>query len=270
VKSKHLLSYTDSAEQGLPAIVFLHGFMGNRADWSEVTQILLGQYRCLTIDLPGHGDTIIADESQYTMENTAELVASIAECVGIKRFHLVGYSMGGRLALYLALHFPQMIHSLILESASPGIEGSEERENRRRADAELACRILSIPAESFIDEWYNQPLFESMKRRHERLKQLKMNRRCLFAGGLAGSLRQMGTGSQPPLWNKLDTLTTPTLLLVGERDNTFRTVAEQMKIRNKRLAVQILSGCGHNCHWEETRVFAERVNEFCLTLKVSS
>ena len=86
---------------------------------------------------------------------------------------------------------------------------------------------------------------------------------------MAASLRQMGTGSQPSLWQKLDTLVPPTLLLAGERDNTFRTVAEKMKMRNERMTVRVLADCGHNCHWENPQLFAKALSEFYSKQKVS-
>ncbi|MEK7775058.1 MAG: 2-succinyl-6-hydroxy-2,4-cyclohexadiene-1-carboxylate synthase [Candidatus Zixiibacteriota bacterium] len=269
MKRNSLLTYTDSGKPGQPVIVFLHGFLGNRGDWSDTLQLLSGRYRCVSIDLPGHGTSLIADERQYAMAETAGLVSATLAKLKIERCHLVGYSMGGRLALYIALHFPQLIESVILESASPGIENAEERMKRRQSDAELACRLLEGSAAEFIEEWYDRPLFESMKRYPERLTQLKNSRQSLFAGGLAASLRQMGTGSQPSLWHKLDMLIPSALLLVGERDNTFRSVAEQMKRRNDKLSVRILPDCGHNCHWENPRLFAESIVEFHSTEKVS-
>jgi 2-succinyl-6-hydroxy-2,4-cyclohexadiene-1-carboxylate synthase len=269
MKQECILSYSESQKDGHPVIVFLHGFLGNRGDWSEVIQLSSRRYRFLSIDLPGHGDSLISAESLYAMEASAELVLATLASLRVSRFHLLGYSMGGRLALYMALRHPEMIESLILESASPGIENIEEREKRRRADAELSCRILSCSVESFIDEWYDRPLFETMKRHPERLAQLKASRQGLFAGGLAASLRQMGTGSQPSLWQKLDTIESPTLLLVGERDNTFRAIAEQMKMKSNRLAIRVLAECGHNCHWENPRLFAEAMVEFYSGQKVS-
>lgn len=263
------LAYTDTGKPGLPVMVFLHGFLGHCGDWSDTLQLLSGRYRLVAIDLPGHGESLISDEKQYAMTETAALVVATVKQLHIERCHLAGYSMGGRLALYIALHFPQMIESLVLESASPGIENSDDRAKRRTSDAELACRLLESSPASFIDEWYNQPLFESMSAYPERFDHLKISRQSLFGGGLAASLRQMGTGSQPSLWDKLDLLEPPTLLLVGERDNTFRSVADHMKKRNDRLSVRILPGCGHNCHWENPRQFAEAIAEFHSNTKVS-
>ena len=169
---RNTLAYTVSGATGRPVVVFLHGFLGNRGDWFDIEQLLSDQYRVLAIDLPGHGESLVAVEGCYIMPETAKMVLSTIALLHIERFHLVGYSMGGRLALYIALHFPQMVETLILESASPGIESLEERIHRRDSDAELAYRLLSRSPDSFIDEWYNQPLFESMQRYPERLQQL--------------------------------------------------------------------------------------------------
>ncbi|HEX2728748.1 MAG TPA: alpha/beta fold hydrolase, partial [Rubrobacteraceae bacterium] len=115
------LSYTISGDRRRPAVLFLHGFMGSSGDWGGITAVLEERYFCVAVDLPGHGTSVGLPLESYTFEVAARMVLAVLGELGIERTTLVGYSMGGRLALYTALRIPQRVSRLVLVGASPGI-----------------------------------------------------------------------------------------------------------------------------------------------------
>ena len=165
----NMLRHVVSGDARGPAILFLHGFMGSAADWWGVRAALNGSHRCLAVDLPGHGASLDLPHPQvYTAGGAALGLLDLLDELNLERPVVVGYSMGGRLALYLALRHPERCAGLFLESASPGIENPAERRARREADEERARRLESGDFETFLADWYRQPLFASLAR-HERL-----------------------------------------------------------------------------------------------------
>ncbi len=170
------LSYTLSGDGGARAVLFLHGFMGSAEDWRGVTAALDDRFRCLAVDLPGHGASLGLPPEDYTIEGTTRALIRLLDLLGIERPAVVGYSMGGRLALYLALHHPERCAGLFLESASPGIEDAAERRARREADEEWARR-LQEDFGTFLADWYRQPPFASLAR-HEGLVEAMIEARA--------------------------------------------------------------------------------------------
>jgi 2-succinyl-6-hydroxy-2,4-cyclohexadiene-1-carboxylate synthase len=171
--------------------------------------------------------------------------------------------MGGRLALYVGLHKPHLVQSLILESASPGLASAAERRMRREQDESLAKRIETNGVAAFVDDWERLPLFDSQKNLPADVRNALRRRRLQnTADGLATSLRGMGTGVQPSLWANLPELRVRTLLLAGEYDHKFTTINQRMaeKIPNARLI--IINGTGHSIHLEQPDIFLTVVQEF--------
>jgi len=232
-----------------PAL-FLHGFMGSTADWQTVFEKIGKYFHCLAVDLPGHGKTkVLPGRYSYSMPATAEHVLNILDRERVKKCTLVGYSMGGRLALYLALHFPHRFNRLVLESASPGLTSEADRLARRKRDEMLALKLEHLPFNEFLQKWYDQPLFESLKR-HPRFQNIFSLRLQNDPRGLANSLRFMGSGAQPSLWEKLGTLQTPTLILAGGLDKKFIDIGSRMKEKIENAQLKIIKNCGHNIHFE--------------------
>ena len=115
--------YSFRGNRAKPLILFLHGFMGDNKEFNEIISLLSDQFFSLTVDLPGHGKTrVLGGEKCYMMSNTAEALINLLDQLNVKKCFLVGYSMGGRLALYLNLHFPQYFSKVVIESASPGLK----------------------------------------------------------------------------------------------------------------------------------------------------
>lgn len=248
---------------GGPDLVLLHGFMGNKNEWKEILPFLR-ERGCgvLLIDLPGHGDNINQDDpSLWSMENTAQAVADQIVSYQLARPVLLGYSMGGRLALYLTVYFGQLFSAAILESASPGLDREEERQERIAQDRRLATRLQQMPIYEFLQWWYSLPLFRSLKD-HQNFEALVRDRAQNDPQALAKSLEQMGTGRQPNLWPHLSVIKMPLLLVIGEWDTKFKAIAKQMaeKLTDSRVAV--CQDCGHNVHFEQPEAFAKIILDF--------
>lgn len=244
-----------------PVLLLLHGFTGSSANWAELMPRLSQRFHVIRVDLPGHGQTAApADHARGTLpEVAADLVALLAERNATPA-HVLGYSMGARLALGLALLHPHAVGSLILESGSPGLASEAERAARRAADEALAQRIERTGITAFVDEWERLPLWESQRSLPEATRrQLRERRLRCDPAGLAASLRQMGTGAQPSFWDDLGRLQAPTLLITGALDAKFGAIATAMRARNPAFQHQVVAGAGHTPHLEQPEAWLELV-----------
>jgi 2-succinyl-6-hydroxy-2,4-cyclohexadiene-1-carboxylate synthase len=245
----------------LPVVLFLHGFMGSHADFDTAIAPLASHVCCLTVDLPGHGQTIVeGDADLYTMPQTADAIVAWLDRLHLSRCFLVGYSMGGRLALYLALHFPQRFPKVVLESASPGLKTDVERAARLQHDRTLADQ-LEADFPSFLSNWYSQPLFQTL-RHHPAFEQVQARRSQNRPPELAKALRQLSTGLQPSLWKSLPHHTQPLLLLVGDRDRKFCAINQAIADDCPVAQLQIIPACGHVVHLEQPHAFTTSVQAF--------
>lgn len=253
------LAFSESGDPSGMPVLFLHGFMGSATDWSEFVSAL-ADYRCIAIDLPGHGNGSSRElKGRWDIESTAKACIQVLDHLSIERCILVGYSMGGRLGLYLALNYPQRFQGAVLESASPGLRKATEREERIQLDESRASKIEKVGMSSFLQEWYSMPLF-AQTLSQEQIAELVERRKDNLPSSLARSLREMGTGRQPSLWHKLSDDNVPLFLFVGEKDGKFREIAGQMK-QNVKIDVIILPGCGHNCHFENPTLYCKHLSE---------
>lgn len=237
-------------------VVFLHGFLGSGAGFDAIANQL--PFSCLILDLPGHGETRFS--AQYTMENTANAIVHLLNELGIDRANLVGYSMGGRLALYLALNHPERFSKTVIESGSPGLKTAQERLERIERDRTLATQI-ETDFDQFLINWYNQPLFQSIKA-HSSFDQMLKERSRNHPGEIARSLLEMGTGMQPSLWEKLRTHQNPLLLMVGEYDRKFVALNQEMASLCETAELTIVPDAGHNIHFEQPDLFVDRLKSF--------
>lgn len=247
-------------------LVLLHGFTGSSAGWTDLFPSLgTLERRLIALDMLGHGQSDApAEPARYAIERCRDdILAALASLgVGAREAVLLGYSMGGRIALYTALS--GFFRALILESASPGIADPAERERRRQSDNALARRIEDQGVEAFVDEWEMLPLFASQRNLPAQvrtaLRRQRLNNRAL---GLANSLRGVGTGVQPALHEQLHTLNLPVLLLAGELDEKYCRIARQMAANLPQAQVEIVPAAGHAVHLEQPAGFVRLVNEFC-------
>jgi 2-succinyl-6-hydroxy-2,4-cyclohexadiene-1-carboxylate synthase len=240
--------------------------MGSSADWRDVMSTLQNRFLCIAPDLPGHGASLRLPPGSYTIEGAARAVIGVLDEIGVGRATLAGYSMGGRLALYLALRHPERGSRLFLESASPGLESAKERTARRTADEERALRLESGGFEAFVEDWYRQPLFSSLAHDERLLGRTIEARRWNDPEELARSLRGMGTGSQPSLWAELVRLRVPALAVAGALDPKFVGVSRRMAGLCPRMRAFIVSGAGHNVRVEAPEEYVASLKDFLEAL----
>jgi 2-succinyl-6-hydroxy-2,4-cyclohexadiene-1-carboxylate synthase len=219
-------------------LVLLHGFSGTHRAWDGVRASLDGErYRSLALDLPGHGERSDASRP-ITFEGCIASVLARAPA----RFTLCGYSLGGRIALHVALAAPARVQRLVLISCTPGIEDANLRAARSRADRELAAELESIPFDQFIERWRTQPLFADEPAQAGELARADQRRNRPEA--LAAVLRGVGTGEMRPLWDRLGELVMPVLVVVGERDTKYCAIAARMAELLPHAQVVVAAG-GH-------------------------
>ncbi|MCH8027313.1 MAG: 2-succinyl-6-hydroxy-2,4-cyclohexadiene-1-carboxylate synthase [candidate division Zixibacteria bacterium] len=260
---KHLYYETQGSNKS-PAILMLHGFLGSSKDWSEVAETLKEKFFCILPDLPGHGRTMLLADSEYTMQSAAESLLAVLNREEIKQCALVGYSMGSRLALYMALAHPEYFSKLILESASPGFKTEKEREARVESDVIVINRLKTQTMHEFITNWYSQALFSSIRQDSSNFEKLLKDRSENNAEALSKSLKFMGTGVQPVLWDILPDLIPPTLLIVGANDNKFKSVALEMAERSAAIRVVTIQSAGHNAHFERPQEYIIELQKFLI------
>ena len=251
-----------------PGLLFLHGFLGSGRDWLPVAEQLADRFHCLMPDFPGHGgrrESVPAGAPAF--HDAALGLLREVEPLHPERLHLVGYSMGGRMALYLALRFPERFTTATIVSASPGLRTEEERQQRRLSDDALA-KSLEQDFDAFLERWYNLPLFASLKAQPS-FDRVLTARRSGNPAALASCLRALGTGNQPQLWDDLPGNRLPILFCAGEKDTKFVEIGRQMVNLCPFSTLEIFEGCGHTLHVEERALFIEHLEFFINNHRLS-
>jgi 2-succinyl-6-hydroxy-2,4-cyclohexadiene-1-carboxylate synthase len=244
-----------------PAVVLLHGYTGTGRSMGALSRALECGHETILPDLPGHGRSTAA--AGHGFEQCLDDLVATLHAAGHRRAHWLGYSMGARLALGCALRHPDCVASLVLIAGRAGIEDPGERAARRAADEALAERIEAIGAEAFLDEWLAQPMFATLARRGP--DYMATERRARLANGaqgLAASLRALGPGAQPPLFDALATLRAPALLLAGALDQSFVAIARDLGRRMPRAEVCVVEDAGHAVHLEQPASVRRLVRDF--------
>ncbi len=237
-----------------PRLAALHGFTQRGSMFAELAGLL--DWGIWAPDLPGHGMEAAAADWEDAVARTADSLRSVAP------LPLLGYSQGGRLALGVAVLHPELVTSLILISASPGIEGEEQRAARRRSDERLADHIEQVGSRQFLAEWMSRAMFAGVQERDrdwlERDRELRHTNTA--PGGLASSLRAYGAGSMPFLGDRLADLSCPVTLVVGSDDAAYRTQAFELAQRTG-ATLRVIGGAGHALVAEAPLHLADVVHE---------
>jgi 2-succinyl-6-hydroxy-2,4-cyclohexadiene-1-carboxylate synthase len=245
---------TEGAPEPPGRVVLVHGFTQTQAAWEPVAARLRTRWRLLRVDLPGHGG------SAGVRAGFEEAAALLGECGGGAAY--VGYSLGGRLCLRLALDRPELVRALVLLGASPGIADPAARAGRRAADEALAAGIERDGVAAFLDRWLAGPLFATLPR--ERAG--REDRLANTPEGLASALRLLGAGVQAPLWDRLSGLRCPTLLVAGALDAKFAALAAEMAAAIGPAAhLELVPGAGHAAHLERPAEVAALLDRFLTT-----
>ena len=226
----------------------LHGFTLGGPSWDDLTSRMPAGWRWIAPDLRGHGH---APADECTMERCAADLVEMWDHLGVERSHVVGYSMGGRLALHVAVRLPERTRSLLTIGAHAGLEGAE-RDQRRRADEELARRIETDGLDAFVQDWEAMPMFAGIARRGDefvgRLHEIRMRN---SATGLAASLRGMGAAAMQPLWDELPNIGMPCTFAAGEEDRRFIDAAVRISGLVPDSCMRAIPGCGHAAQFED-------------------
>ncbi len=233
-----------------PRLVFAHGFTQTARSWDTLRAPLtdaLPDADLVAVDLPGHGE---AADVRADLRGAADHLASVGGH-GI----YVGYSMGGRVALHTALRHGDLVDGLVLIGATAGIDDEDERAARRTSDEELADSIMASGVDAFLDRWLANPLFDGLDDSNDQ----RADRLRNTSAGLASSLRLCGTGTQRPLWDRLDEITCPVLVLVGERDEKFRRLGVRLTEGLPDAALEVVSNAGHSVHLEQPATTARAI-----------
>ena len=261
----HMLYFSTAGSLKNPPLLLLHGFLGSHADFSQIVSFLSKYFYCITPDLPGHGHTN-TEPGHYTFLHTAKALLDLLDDLSISKTHILGYSMGGRIALYLACEFSDRVEKVILESASPGLKTTTERKLRQQQDDFTALRLLNSPFPDFLNQWYNNPLFTDLRQYPDiyaaMLKRRLENRPQEAARALCG----LSIGRQPSFWQRLALLDSPLLIIVGELDQKFvaigKEIRETCRQNQPQATLLVFDQCGHNLHLVAPKAYTNAVIKF--------
>ncbi|MEW6287253.1 MAG: 2-succinyl-6-hydroxy-2,4-cyclohexadiene-1-carboxylate synthase [Chloroflexota bacterium] len=246
-----------------PPLVFLHGFLGRGESWLEIARPLSENYFCVLPDLPGHGRAAAGDVvSNLNFYMVTDWLLRLLDEIPASRVHLVGYSLGGRIALAFACRFPERILTLTLESANPGIADESERARRLAEDTVRAEAILKHGMSAFVEQWYQMPLFASLNAQPEKLSAIKESASRNDPRWMAKIIRELSPAFQTPLWDALPKLSFPVFLIAGEKDAKYVQIAHAMAKQIRDARIGIVPGAGHNIHAEQPAGYIALLKNF--------
>jgi 2-succinyl-6-hydroxy-2,4-cyclohexadiene-1-carboxylate synthase len=244
-------------------VLMLHGFTRDSRAWEPVLAALEG-FRLVRVDLIGHGKSDAPeDPARYRMACAVEDLLALLHHLHVEQYALIGYSLGGRVALHLAAAAPDRLSALVVESASPGIEDPAQRGARVESDELLAQSLFSDGLQAFADRWQAQPLFESQRslppdvlaeQRRQRLENSPL--------GLANSLRGMGAGAQDYILERLSVIEAPALFLAGALDTRYAALAPVFAAQVPGARHCIIEDAGHTTHLEQPEAWSRVVRGF--------
>jgi 2-succinyl-6-hydroxy-2,4-cyclohexadiene-1-carboxylate synthase len=243
---------------GVP-LMLLHGFTGRGSSWGAHATAFARRFCVVTVDLPGHGRSgIPSDPSRASVERSADDLATILHRVDAVPAHVLGYSLGARIALRLAIAHPTVVRRVILESPSAGIADTTDRQARRTADAVLADRLERDGIDAFVDAWERQPIFASYAAMPPgRLARIHAERLRNRPAGLAASLRGAGQGSMEPLRDRLGDVRAPTLVVAGALDPVGHGRAASIAAGIPGARLETIAEAGHAPHLETPTRFRD-------------
>lgn len=245
----------------LPRLVFLHGWLGAAQDWRETAAPLSNSYRCLALDLPGHGELGNQAEGTRSLDEAVDwLNLRLHELSGEGGLILVGYSLGGRLAVELALREGSPVKGLVLMSSRPGIPEAG-RDSRKRSDQIWSTQIRA-DWEGFLGKWYAQPMFNPQKKTPEEYQALIQKRSANHPGHAADTLLHWSPALQQDRMPWLIDCPVPLLYIAGSLDKTYAEIAGTLRGKSSDRRVEILEETGHAVHLDNPQVCAAAIEQF--------
>ncbi|WP_417761794.1 2-succinyl-6-hydroxy-2,4-cyclohexadiene-1-carboxylate synthase [Shewanella sp.] len=251
-----------------PALVLLHGFLGSGADWQPLLAKLSQQFYCITLDLPGHGAsqvtlpnapdlTLLAQgqtvkHADAVLQHCADLVQQTVQALGIQQYHLLGYSLGGRIALHVAARYTAQLLSLQLESCHPGLNTEQERQQRAANDVQWQHRLQQQSMRQFLTAWYQQAVFAELTpaQREALIAQREQQNISALLAMYAGTSLAL----QARLWQLPQQLTCPVHYYYGSQDAKFGAIASQWQAAAP-VTLHPVANVGHNCHKGQPAAF---------------
>ncbi len=265
---KTVLCYEETGHPNAPVIVFLHGFMEQAKSFRIIMKSLSDSFRCIAFDLPGHGTSLFGSidrlDNLQNMEDTAGLILRDLDALGISRFTLYGYSMGGRIAQHIALAAPKRIDRLVLESASFGIADAGERAERLQRDQTLMADIQTPEAfRKFLTDWYSLPLFRTLPGTthlqnliDEKIKHPVAEYRL--------ALKLLSVGGHSFLAGHLADCPVPVFYFCGDQDEAYLQTSRQIKALLPDITVRIFKEASHNIHIQYPQEIISAIREILI------
>jgi len=258
------IEHFNSFNREKDTVLLFHGFSGSLEDWRDISTSLDTRFNYIGIDLIGHGKSDSpSDVTKYFPDILVRYIEDILNFLSISKVFILGYSMGGRAALFYAVNQSERIKGLILESSTAGIENEKDRTERIKSDEELAQYIEKHNIENFVELWMDKEIFNTQRRfSNEKLKNIRKKKILNSKIGLVNSLRGFGTGVTPFLGDKLSTLNFSVLLISGDLDSKFTQINSEMVNQFSKAEHKIITNAGHNTHIEEPNKFIKTINDF--------
>ena len=250
------LAYRTWGIRGRPTLVLLHGFLGDSQDWLPLVPLLEEDFYLVAVDLPGHAKSLntrlsdnyarLSDDRAFTI--FSDLLDMTLHQLDLKHYSLLGYSLGGRLALLHSLSHSNKVEQLLLESCHPGLESEADREMRWQTDKEWAERFRTEPLEEVLQRWYHQPVFADL---NSQQRQTLMEHRLSINkdGRLLGDMLECCSLSrQPACWGQMEEVSFPVHYFHGERDLKYTGIALRLHKSGSLAGLHKIAGAGHNIH----------------------
>ena len=261
------LAYCCYGSASAPALVLLHGFLGSAADWSALIALLKDDFFLIAVDLPGHGASQWQEQDDrggqyfcHRLEQTMRAVACDHKLVPSFCFSVLGYSLGGRLAMACASSaFADRIERLFLEGAHPGLVGEQARQERQHSDLHWARRFACEPLTQVLCDWYQQPVFADLN--EQQAEELIAQRSGVDGSLLAKVMMAFSLSRQPDYRSDLVRLRVerqcPIHYVHGLRDHKFARLGQQLLAEGAVDTVDSISQCGHNVHRQQPEAMTQ-------------
>ncbi|BAJ00190.1 2-succinyl-6-hydroxy-2,4-cyclohexadiene-1-carboxylate synthase [Shewanella violacea] len=251
-----MLALTCHGNKIKPALVMIHGFLGSGADWASVLPELSKHFYCICIDLPGHGDSPALTLDTPGLYRVATQVHQSISALDINRYHLLGYSLGGRISLHIARQYSEQILSLHLESAHPGLTCSRDRQARLSNDEMWNARLACQNMHKFLNAWYQQGVFSELSESKRQALVETRSKNC--AQGLQSIYLATSLAVQEDLSQLPNQIPTPCHYYVGKNDSKFLALALDWQHKSQ-LTVHQFEQAGHNVHLAATDKFCQQL-----------